>query len=205
MYQIGWLPDNEIRDTMVHCVAYKALLLPIEAAPGFRFFWHIVVLLHKFLIVAVKIFMNDYYFQAPVALFVTLGMIMVYSFARPFESTELDRLQTMLLSCECTTLILGILFNTVEGAGDQNGSIQTLFFFMFIITMLFILWYTVRDLRRFLSWGRMADIATEHKIEGLKPKEFSDTVMSTWLHNVHQNNDHESLELLSKVISAIKS
>ena len=45
------------------------------------------MLTHKFLIVFIKVFMFDQYFQAPLALVVTMIVMLAYSFARPFEST----------------------------------------------------------------------------------------------------------------------
>ena len=58
------------------------------------FWWHLVVAAHKFTLVVVKVFMHKDIFQGPVALILSFIFLLAQCFARPFDSTVLDRLQT---------------------------------------------------------------------------------------------------------------
>ena len=60
-----------------------------------RYFWYATIVFHKLTIVLIKIFLFDNFLQAPAALLLTFGMMSIQSFARPFESDSLDRLQSM--------------------------------------------------------------------------------------------------------------
>lgn len=157
------------------------------------------------MMVFIKIFLFNAYFQAPFALMVTTIVIMMYAFARPFESTELDRLQMCLLVCELFTIVIGILFNTVEGAGPHQGANEACFFILFVTAMLLFCRASIQDLVRYRAWNKMASIAVEHNIKGLKPKAFSVNVMTPWLISIHEKQDKQNLELLIRVIDAIKS
>ena len=162
------------------------------------------MLTHKFLIVFIRVFMFDQYFQAPLALVVTMIVMLAYSFARPFESTAIDRLQMSCIMCEALTLVIGILSSTVEGAEVYSAEVEACFFVVFSLTMLCVLYMSVSELKQYQKWGKIQEIGDEHAIQGLNPKKFVLGVFVPWLSLIHQTNNKADIQLFKQFVHDIK-
>ena len=92
------------------------------------YYWHIIVVLHMALMILCKWLLFNSFYQGPVALLVTGGILMAQCFARPFESTKLDRLQSACVITEFLIILLGILFTTHEGAETYQSQLIVIFY-----------------------------------------------------------------------------
>ena len=131
-----------------------------------RFWWHAVVITHKLAIVMTKIFLFNTFYQCPIAICVTLfllalvvGHFLIHircmaeftgnrqAFARPFESTMLDRLQTLVYSSQFCLLFIGLLFATDKGTTTLNSMLTAIFFGIFWTTVSCCGFIVLRDLK----------------------------------------------------------
>ena len=110
------------------------------------FWWQLVVVLNKFVIVMIKVFWHKNVYQLPLALLATFMFIMAQSFARPFDSTPLDRLQSMCLVSEFAFILIGILINS--SAYDVDT--MTMFWFTVLVLSMFSVGLCIcRDLQKY--------------------------------------------------------
>jgi len=59
------------------------------------YYWHGFIAGYKLLFVICKVFLFQNFWQGPAAMAAVLSMLLMQAFARPFESSRLDRLMTL--------------------------------------------------------------------------------------------------------------
>jgi len=128
------------------------------------FWWHTVIVLHKGMIVIVKVFMFDLFLQAPAALLVTSAMIIAQTYTFPFESELLDKLQTGLQWTEFVIIALGIMFGTRPGQGELQDLIIALFYFFFFMAMIAVAACVYRDVRRYSAKTWLQNISKKYNM-----------------------------------------
>ena len=124
----------------------------------------------------------------------TIAIMLAQSYARPFESTDIDRLQTVCLSVEALMLLIGMLFGTLEG--QDRPSLIAMFFVVFGFTMVACILAAVGDVRKYNNIVRLTKIANERGIKGFNAKMFSIGVLNPWMSTA----DEDKLNLLQRFI-----
>ena len=125
---------------------------------------------HKLSIVLIKIFLFDNFVQAPVALVLTFIMMSCQSFARPYCSDSLDRLQSLVYGSQFLYLFIGVLLSTERGGADLANTLETMFFVVFVIMGLFIVTHIYSNLVAWRGKYRLRAFNTEHELK-MNPKE----------------------------------
>ena len=144
------------------------------------FWWHTIIIAHKLAIVLTKIFLFNTFYQCPIAIVVTLVMMVLQSFARAYESTMLDRLQMAGYSTQFCLLFLGLLFATDKGSSKLNNFLANTFFVMFWSMVVACSCAVYRDLKRYYRLDRLAAISAEHDL-GINPKEIVVSTLHAWV------------------------
>jgi len=145
-----------------------------------RFWWHSVIVLHKFVMVMIKTFVFNSFYQCPIALTFTFFLMGAQAYAKPYASELLDRLQTAAYSAHFIYLFFGLLFATEKGGNDLNDLLTNLFFAVFGIMFAMCLYMVVNDLKRYTRLQAVLSVNGEYKL-AINPKQWASTPLSKWL------------------------
>jgi len=145
------------------------------------FWWHTVIILQKFSLVTIKVFLKGSFFQAPVAFLGLLGLLAAQMFARPCYDTNFDMMQSCICFAQVCYIFLVVLLNTSLGAtpGEKgynqvlNSAFLTLFsvvtsgcFYMMYLDILKRAAY--RKVNEFVAEKGLKLKSTNYKIHRLK-------------------------------------
>lgn len=156
------------------------------------YFWHFSIIFHKFSIVVIKIFLFDRFSQAPCALLLTFLMMAGQTYARPYQSDSLDRLQTFVYGCQFLYLFIGVLLSTERGSTDQMQQLEVVFFLIFGIAAVVCVMYMRKNLLKFYGTVKIARYSKQHSL-GLQHGEWT---FEKLLHWVGTRPSPEELELM---------
>lgn len=126
----------------------------------------------------------------------TIAVLLAQTFARPFESTAIDRLQTVCLSVEALVLLIGMLFGTLEG--QDRTSLIAIFFVVFGCTICACIVAAVGDVSKYNIVVRLTKVASERGIKGFNAKMFSVGVLNRWMNTA----DEDKLNLLQRFVES---
>ena len=177
IYVIGWplllmiALRNAMREHLFHDPAFSSIFGFVYAKFELEwFFWYFMTVFHKLSIVLIKIFLFDNFVQAPVALVLTFIMMSCQSFARPYASDSLDRLQSLVYGSQFLYLFIGVLLSTERGGADLANTLETMFFVVFAIMGVFIVTHIYSNLVAWRGKYRLRAFNTEHELK-MNPKE----------------------------------
>ena len=117
-----------------------------------------LIVTYKMCFVAIRVFMFQNFYQGPCAMVIVFAFIMAQNFARPFDSTTLDRLITCTNVVLFVEILIGVLFCTQHGTktttvtGDYHNSLETIFYIIFFVMLMVIFYILKSDVVR---WRRV--------------------------------------------------
>jgi len=162
-----------------------------------RYFWyHSMIITHKGFIVLIKVFLFNSFWQAPLAMMLTVFIILLQTFFTPFASTKLDRMQTVLLWSEFSIILCGILFGTKMGkpsnnhelGGDYEGAITVICELILWTAIVVVLIYIITDILRFRKTKHITKISAKHDLS-INCKHFGISVLYDWVVKVQHNEE----------------
>ena len=140
------------------------------------FWWHLLILLYKLAfgienalstgivtlqpcIGIFKTFMLQEFGQGPGGLILVFGFTMAQCYARPFESTKLDRLMTFVQLVLAIEICIGILYCTERGSTDMQNTLTNILFVSIFALTVAIACVLAMDVIRYRKLGKMRAIA----------------------------------------------
>lgn len=143
-----------------------------------------VIIFQKAAIVTLKVFFEDSFYQAPLAFLLLLGLAVSQSFARPFDDTSFDILQSVATLSLLFYVFLGQLLNTTLGIDESplgfNRALNSLFLTSFICVTGFMLYHLLLDIRNRM---RTSELVTFCEDRGLHiiPSNYKLPVLYQWI------------------------
>jgi len=113
-----------------------------------RFWWHMVIVTHKLVMVMIKTFIFNSFYQCPLALTFTFFLMGAQAYAQPYASNVLDKLQSCAYTAQFIFLFFGLLFATEKGSNDLNELLTYGFFGTFFLMGAACTFVMYNDLRR---------------------------------------------------------
>jgi len=145
------------------------------------YWWHFVVVMHKFGMVFLKIFQYDTYLQSFGALVLTSIVLIPQCYSQPFESALMDRQQSMCLMVQLTVILIGIFMSTENGRSPEElPKLKALFYFVFGLSSLILAYITGRDIVRYRRVKHIGRISAKHNL-AINPKHFVIGPLYHWI------------------------
>ena len=118
---------------------------------------------------ALQVFFKDQFLQAPLAFVLLTGLAFAQGFARPFDDTSLDYLQSISSLALLFYVFVGQLLNTTLGRDTTdegwNWSLNTIFLFAFITVTGLMFRRLAKDMRRRHYLQEVTSLAEEHDLQ----------------------------------------
>ena len=146
------------------------------------FWWHLVVLAKKFVIIVCKVFLFNSFWQTPAAAVAIIGFLGIQAYCRPFEDANLDRVCTYGILAQCLFIIIGMLFNVERGQTDWHNTL-TFYFFLVMIVISYVMFMSMwKDHLANSQKRKIMKFCKKHALK-CHPKKMRINPILTWINS----------------------